>query len=107
MNLGRKQTIFTRRIALLILYAPELGFEIRFDREHCNHIKYSLHYKGLAKDFNLFKGGEYITDGMDHKPLGDFWESMNGCKWGGNFKTTTGTPFIDGNHYSLPHAGFE
>ena len=98
MTLGEKKTKFTKMIALLILYADSIGYEIRFAPEHCDHIKNSLHYSGLAKDFDLFKDGEYLTRTVDHEQLGAFWESLGG-DWGGNFG--------DGNHYSLEHAGMK
>jgi hypothetical protein len=85
-------------IALLIQYADTMGYELTFSPEHTNHIKDSLHYKALAKDINLFKDGVYLTRTEDHKPLGEFWESIGGT-WGGRFN--------DGNHYSLAHNGIK
>ena len=58
--------------------------------------KNSNHKIRLAKDFNLFKDGEYLTRTEDHQPLGEYWESIGGS-WGGRFN--------DGNHYSLEHNG--
>jgi hypothetical protein len=96
MTLGEKQTLFTKMITLLIQYAEMLGYEIRFAPEHCNHRKLSLHFEALAKDFNLFKDGKYLTRTEDHQKLGEFWEFIGGS-WGGRFN--------DGNHYSLEHGG--
>lgn len=96
MTYAEKKTKFTHDIALLILKAVELGFEIRFAPEHSKHMGRSLHFIGLAKDFDLFKDGVYLTKTEDHLPLGLFWESL-GNAWGGRF--------CDGNHYSIEHEG--
>lgn len=64
----------------------------------------SLHYIGLAADLNLFKGGVYLTETKDHKPLGELWELWGGS-WGGRFgESSPGAgDGNDGNHYSLPY----
>ena len=82
-------------VGLLINYATLQGYELTFGDAFASsgHIKGSFHYKRLAIDLNLFKNGEYLTDTQDHKPLGEFWESIGGT-WGGRFKSP------DGNHYS-------
>jgi len=59
-------------------------------------MKNSLHYIRLAIDLNLFKGGVYLTETMDHETLGLYWEGIGGS-WGGRFG--------DGNHYSLEYKG--
>lgn len=59
-------------------------------------IRGSLHEIGLAVDLNLFKDGRYLASTEDHRPLGEYWESIGGT-WGGHFN--------DGNHYSLEHNG--
>jgi hypothetical protein len=60
----------------------------------------SLHYDGLAVDFNLFRHDgtkwDYKDDTESHRKLGEFWESIGGS-WGGRFN--------DGNHYSLAYGG--
>ena len=59
------------------------------------HSKKSFHYKQLAIDLNLFRNGRYLKTTAAHKPLGDFWKSLDPkCTWGGDFKRK------DGNHYS-------
>lgn len=66
------------------------------------HMPGSLHYVGLAQDFNLFCDGKWISDGGDPRwtELGIKWESMNTlCRWGGRFAA------IDSNHFSLEHEG--
>ena len=109
MTLGQKQRKFTRMIGLLIEYAYQQGYELTFgdayrDPRVHGHVGQkksyssanSLHKERLAVDFNLFKDGAYLTRTEDHRPLGEFWESIGGT-WGGRFN--------DGNHYSLEHQG--
>jgi len=98
MTLRQKQSLFVKKIALLIGFAYEKGFEITFADAYATtgHKSNSLHYSRLAIDLNLFRDGEYLTETEDHKVLGEFWESIGGS-WGGRFD--------DGNHYSLEHDG--
>ena len=98
MSLREKQSKFVRMVAMLILYATDLGFDLTFgdawaESGHCDN---SLHYDRLAIDLNLFKDGEYLINTEDHRQLGDFWEHLGG-HWGGHSD--------DGNHYSLEHEG--
>jgi len=97
-SLREKQSRFVRMIALLIIEADRLGYELTFGDAFATegHMPNSLHYKRLAFDLNLFKNGSYLTRSNDHKTLGLYWESIGGS-WGGRFK--------DGNHYSLEHNG--
>ena len=83
-----------RKVALLILFAYEQGYELTWGAalKKSGHKKNSLHYCGLAVDFNLFKDGKYLTETKDHELLGAFWETLDGS-WGGHFG--------DGNHYEL------
>ena len=74
--LGDKKRKFTVMIALLIQYALFMGYEISFDKEHSHHMKGSLHFSGLAKDFNLYKDGVWLKNTEDHEPIGLFWESQ-------------------------------
>lgn len=109
MTLGEKQRRFTRMVGYLIEWAYENGYELtlgdgyrdpRVFGQVGEHRGYgrprSLHKKRLAIDLNLFKDGTYLTRTEDHRPLGEFWESMGGS-WGGRFG--------DGNHYGLEHEG--
>ena len=93
--LNDKQFEFTRKVAMLILYAYELGYTMTFGDAYATagHRMGSFHYKRLAIDLNLFKDGKYLTKTEDHKPLGEFWEKIGGT-WGGRFRD------LDGNHYS-------
>lgn len=109
MTLGQKQRKFTRMIADLIVFAYGQGYELtvgdayRDPRVHgavgekkSYSSAGSLHKERLAIDFNLFKDGKFLTQTEDHRPLGEYWESLGGS-WGGRFN--------DGNHYSLEHGG--
>jgi len=109
MTLGQKQRRFTRMIADLIRFAYDNGYELTFGdayrdpRVHGDvgqKLSYSsansLHKERLAVDFNLFRNGQFLTGTEDHRPLGEYWESIGGT-WGGRFN--------DGNHYSLEHGG--
>jgi len=101
MKLGAKQRKFTPMIGRLIEFAYASGYELTWGDAYryadCPYgRKTSLHKSRLAVDFNLFKDGKYLTRTEDHRPLGEFWESIGGT-WGGRFK--------DGNHYSLAHNG--
>ena len=93
LSLRNLQSEFCRKVALLILFAYEQGYELTFGDAHASsgHKLNSFHYKRLAIDLNLFKDGKYLTETSDHEQLGLFWESLGGT-WGGRFK--------DGNHYS-------
>ena len=96
-------------VSLLIQYAYEQGYELTLgdayrdprvhgavgEKESYSSSR-SLHKSRLAIDLNLFKDGKYLTSTEDHKPLGEFWESIGGT-WGGRFN--------DGNHYSMEHEG--
>lgn len=103
MGLVDKQARFMHMLALLILHAEQLGYQVtggdlyRDPRCPYGH-PYSNHKKRLAVDLNLFKDGDFLTSTEDHKPLGDYWKSIGGS-WGGDFDTP------DGNHYSLEHEG--
>ena len=100
MTLGQKQRQFTHMVALLILHAEQLGYELTFGdayrdpRATYGHPK-SLHRKRLAIDLNLFKDGKYLTDGTDHSGLHDYWDMIGGAERIAD----------DMNHYSLAHGG--
>ena len=90
-------------VAQLVGKAEELGYELTFGDAYrdprCQYGQpFSLHRKRLAIDLNLFKNGSWLKKTEDHRPLGEFWESIGGS-WGGRFE--------DGNHYSLEHEGMK
>jgi len=95
MSLREQQSEFARLVPRLIDKAFELGFEVTLgDAYRDKRCPYgsasSKHKRRLAIDLNLFKDGVYLTGTEDHRPLGEFWESIGGT-WGGRFD--------DGNHY--------
>ena len=103
MTLREKQVKFAGMVALLIQKATELGYGVTLgDAFRDPRVPYghpnSLHRYRLAIDLNLFRGDEYLPSTNDHRPLGEWWESVGGS-WGGRFKDG------DGNHYSLEHEG--
>lgn len=62
--------------------------------EYKVHKLNSEHYVRCAIDLNLFKDGEYLMTTADHKPFGEFWETLHpNCRWGGRYN--------DGNHFEL------
>ena len=112
MTLGQKQRIFTHNIAKLIAWAYDKGYELTFGDAYRTPaqaaanaatgtgITKSLHTQRLAIDFNLFQNGVFLTDSMEHRPLGEHWESLDVLnRWGGRFSKP------DGNHYSMEHNG--
>lgn len=101
MTLRQKQSKFAVLAAQLILKAVELGYEVTLgdayrDLRAAYGSPKSLHRSRLAIDLNLYRDGKYLTETEDHRPLGEWWESIGGS-WGGRFN--------DGNHYSLEHEG--
>lgn len=112
-SLGKLQRIFVRKIADLIKFAYDKGFELSFSeawrppetaalyKRQGRGISNSLHCDRLAVDFNLFQNGKYCSSTEAHKELGEYWESLGepGVKtcWGGRFG--------DGNHYSIEYKG--
>lgn len=109
MSLSAKQRAFARMVGLLIEHAYQQGYELTFGDAYRDPRLHgavgvkagygsanSCHKLRLAVDFNLFKGGKYLTATEDYRPLGEFWESIGGS-WGGRF--------ADGNHFSLEHEG--
>lgn len=103
MSLREKQSKFAYMIALLILHAKALGYEVTFgDAYRDKRVKYghpkSLHRDRLAVDFNVYKNGKWLENGDDFKDLGEYWESIGGS-WGGRFN--------DGNHFSIEHEGMK
>ncbi len=109
MTLRTKQVLFAQMLPQLIAKAFELGFEVtlgdayrdsrvfgKFGEKLGYGHPYSCHKLRLAIDLNLFKDGKFLTTTEDHRPLGEWWESVGGT-WGGRFD--------DANHYSLEWEG--
>ena len=106
MTLSEKQRLFSKLLADLIQWAYKKGFEVTMgecfrtpeqaalNAQKGTGIANSLHTKRLAVDLNLFVEGQYQPTTEAHRPLGEYWESLNPlCRWGGRFN--------DGNHYEL------
>ena len=106
MTLSEKQRLFSKLLADLIQWAYKQGFEVTMgecfrtpeqaalNAQKGTGIANSLHTKRLAVDLNLFVEGQYQPTTEAHRPLGEYWESLNPlCRWGGRFN--------DGNHYEL------
>lgn len=110
MKLRERQSLFVRLVAQLIRYATERGYEFSFgeawrtpeqaalNAKAGKGISSSLHIDRLAIDLNLFRDGKFLSASEDHRPLGEYWESLHkDCRWGGRFN--------DGNHYSISPDG--
>ena len=101
MKLSEKRILFTKLLGEFICEAFKRGYKIALDEVKAKngHRENSLHYIGLAADFNLYSDqGQYLKDTSDHIELGHIWESLHvDTYWGGRFN--------DGNHYSLQHGG--
>lgn len=100
MGLVDKQNKFSGMVALLILYAQSLGYQITYgDAYRDDRVKYghprSTHRFRLAVDLNLFKDGSYLESDEGHSPLHDYWDKLGGAE---RIKG-------DANHYSLDHEG--
>ena len=103
MTLREQQSKFAHMMALLILYAEEIGYEVTMgDCYRDARCKYghprSLHKKRLAVDLNIFKNGKYLQGYRAreaHSKLHDFWDSI-----GGNERIND-----DLNHYSFSIGG--
>jgi hypothetical protein len=107
MKIGERQRLLMRLLPRLIDKAHELGYELTIGDGYRDPRTYGLpgeaigygqrwsnHKLRLAIDLNLFRDGQYLTASDDHKPLGEFWESLHPeCRWGGRFS--------DGNHYEV------
>lgn len=102
--------MFVRLVGVLIEWAYVHGYEMTFGEAYRTPeqaalnaksgkgIAKSLHTDRLAIDLNLFRDGVYLTNSEAHRPLGEFWESLDPlCTWGGRFG--------DGNHYSITYNG--
>jgi len=107
LSLREKQSLFMKMVGMLIAWAYDHGYELtggdlwsspvyRTESGGCPHKANSLHFERLAIDLNLFRNGIFLATTADHRPLGEYWESIGG-DWGGRYG--------DGNHYSLAHNG--
>jgi hypothetical protein len=121
MSLRTLQSIFTFNHAILVKYAYSRGYELTDGDAYRDPllaiinsgeygliekatnvitwlakrgIRNSLHCSRLARDYNLFRDGRYLSTTEDHRELGRYWESLNSFnRWGGRYG--------DGNHYEM------
>ena len=111
-TLRQKQSRFALGVALLIQHADGIGYQVTLgeawrtpEQAKLNASRgigtlSSLHIERLAIDINLYRDGEWLQKSDDHKPLGEWWESLGpDYKWGGRFQRA------DGNHYSITPDG--
>lgn len=108
MTLSGHQQAFALDVARLIQFADEQGYAVTFGeayrtedqqriyvRKGLSRTMDSYHRKRLAVDLNLFKDGVYLDKAEAHRPLGEYWKSLNERnRWGGDFQG-----LADGNHY--------
>ena len=94
-TLGQKQRRFTGMVAQLINQALSLAYEVTLgdayrdpqvfgkmgESKGYGHSR-SCHKIRLAIDLNLFRDGVLLKKTEDHRPLGEWWESVGGT-WGG------------------------
>ena len=90
MKLSEKQQLFTRNIALLILYAHSLGYGLSFGtawrspveqqrlfREGLSRALSSQHISRLAVDLQIFRNGQLCLEWSRIKELGDYWQKLH------------------------------
>lgn len=107
MTLRQQQSAFVKLVTALMLFAHARGYELTFGETYRSPeearrlatlgvgVYPSYHTKKLAIDLNLFRDGVYLSTTTAHRPLGEYWESLDPqCTWGGRFGRS------DGNHYS-------
>ena len=108
MSLGKEQELFSRDLILLQVYIINSGYEIRqgeglrTEEQQAIHIstgkskvKRSRHQDKLAKDYFLFKDGQWIQDKQTLQHIFDFWERLNPQnRAGGNWSS-----FYDPYHF--------
>lgn len=103
MSLLDLQFDFTRKLALLVLYAYEIGYTVTYGRVYASEAankadgghERSLHTVRLAADLNVFKDRKWLTDGSGHDELHDFWDKLGGAT----------RIAKDMNHYSMEYNG--
>ena len=107
MTLRQKQSKFLRMVADLIIFAYDNGYELTggdlYRDPRCPYgSEVSQHKKRLAIDLNLFRNGRWLAQTIEHKELGEYWESKGGT-WGGRWdEDPVGAGNgRDGNHYQI------
>lgn len=112
-ELGDLQKVFSKLIAEHTLWLYHQGYECTegdayrdprafgtVGKKGIYGRKNSNHKRRLAKDINLFRDGQFLTETVDHKLSGQKWETRHPlCRWGGRYD--------DGNHYSMEYKGYQ
>lgn len=113
LTLSQLQKLFTLEASLIPWYAYSLGYDMT-DGDAWRNPKLfgepgfskgyghprSCHKIRLARDYNLFKDGQFLQETEDHRPVGEWWKSRSPYHtWGGDFN--------DGNHYSFTIDGMK
>jgi hypothetical protein len=104
-ELGDKRKLFTRCICQLLEKMLDAGYEPMLGRDGEKHMKWSLHYDGLAMDIILTRDNVVLDKTEDHEVFGIYWEGLHpDCFWGGNGPKEDGLS-NDGNHYAVTFQG--
>lgn len=114
LKLGEKQRIFVWNQHLFVEFVYKTGYEMTdgesfrtaeqaaLNAKKGTGVAKSAHMWRLARDWNLFKDGVYLTDTASHRQFGTFWKTLHPLnRWGGDFSKP------DGNHYSMEHEGIQ
>lgn len=113
-DLVREQSVFLLHVCELVRKAGELGFSAsagelyRTPEQQALHVRNgrsttmaSQHLKRLAIDLNFFRDSPdgrplLISDVETLRPIGQYWESLDGAnRWGGNWTTFKDTPHFE------------
>lgn len=108
-TLSENQRIFTRNLAIFLLWASDNGYnpqlrEVqRTEDQQAVYVQKGLsktlnsqHLKSLAADIYFSKDDKIIENKADLEPLGAYWESLHKAnRWGGNFKTLVDCPHFE------------
>ena len=99
-ELRDKRVRFTLCLGILVNFIMSRGYECAIAPDGETHMTGSLHFVGLAKDFAIYKDGEYLKTTEDYEFAGKFWKSLSpDFRWGGDFMLP------DGNHFSCTYQG--
>ena len=60
----------------------------------------SMHNFGLAWDFGLFRGKDYLGDSPHYATLGAIARNISGLTWGGDWKSFVDQPHIQNNKFA-------
>lgn len=102
-TLSEKQQVFAVNLALLILFARQIGLSVtlgevlRTDYQQKEYLRLGLsktensrHLIKMAADVYFFKNGVLTEEPKDWAPVGAFWNSLNpknvcGHNWGWDY----------------------